>query len=639
MGASSSTYADLIEASGKSERLGQMGAALEQAQAALEIAQAGGDADLIAGALVRMAMVYFHQGYYPEACDLARSALEHAPRPSPGRARAFLLLGGAAAETNSLSAAEEDYNRALATARAIGDGHLLFCALHALAANVYIPRGQFELALAADQEAYQVACENHRDEYLYYPLITIAWAYRLTGQRDRLRLALDDLERVASGSAIPMAYHASMAAELAAELGDFERAEALHTRAFSLAEKCGEPALNVDVRLGLSRFYRLAGNAPVARDWADDAVAYAGRVGYSHRRGMALVERGRAFFDLADWPAVEADLQAAIGVLTPLQANCDLARACLLLAAALHAQERPETGAAWLEAGERIVKGGFGFLVEAERPLILPLIAHDANSADPNRRALAGALIEHLQRAPPPLQIITLGGFEVRRGGRPIPRSGWQRRSDELLRLLLISPGRSLSKDQIIEQFWPEKSLDAAATALHQATSCLRRALEPDLPEKFPSRYLRVEEGQISLCLSEGARVDYEIFEKHVQAGEWEAALDVYRGEPFQSDRYQGWASLKREQLGRLYLRALLAAARERFERADFEAARQACRRALVEDPWQEQAVLLGMQACLELGDRLGAIRMYKELERVLKEDLDIAPQRDLRQFYEALLK
>ena len=57
----------------------------------------------------------------------------------------------------------------------------------------------------------------------------------------------------------------------------------------------------------------------------------------------------------------------------------------------------------------------------------------------------------------------------------------------------MISPGRALNREQIIELFWPEKPPGAANTPFHQATSALRRALEPDLPDKFPSRYLAVE--------------------------------------------------------------------------------------------------------------------------------------------------
>jgi len=60
---------------------------------------------------------------------------------------------------------------------------------------------------------------------------------------------------------------------------------------------------------------------------------------------------------------------------------------------------------------------------------------------------------------------------------------------------LLLSPGRRLSAEQVAEQLFPEREQRAAQVLFHHATSALRRALEPELPDKFPSRYLEVEEG------------------------------------------------------------------------------------------------------------------------------------------------
>jgi DNA-binding SARP family transcriptional activator len=628
----------LIEGSLKQERLGQLGAAMEQAQAALEEARASGNAEDIAGALVRIAMVHFRQGHYTEASALARQALELVPLPTSGRARAWLVLGMCAAETEALLDAEAYYHRALDLAREVGDVQIRFSALHNLAAGLYLPRGQFGLALSADLEALQVAREHDLRSHLPFPLITIAWAYWLSGQRACLQSALVELEQASSEYLCGQGYHAILAAELALEEGEPEKAAELLAHARSLAETCGDPSLSVDVRIALSRYQRLCGNAPGALDWADDAVACAARLGYSHRNGMALIERGRVRLEMADWTGAEADLKSAIQVLTPLHARFDLARAHLLLAASLDARQRPEAGSAWLEASGRILSGGFAFLVEAERAAALPLVARYASSADPALRSAAAALVDHLEHIPPPpLLIAVLGSFEVRRAGRPIPKAAWQRRADELFRLLLISPGRSLSREQVIEALWPDKAPEAANAVLHQATSCLRRALEPYLPDKFPSRYLPVEEGRIALRLPDGSRLDFEVFEELAQKGEWEAALAVYAGEPFPLDRYQGWASWKREGLIQRYMHVLLAAARARFASGKFEACLEACRQVLAEDPWQEQAALLAMQACVELDDRCGAVRIYRELERTLWEELEIAPQAELRALYESL--
>jgi len=54
-------------------------------------------------------------------------------------------------------------------------------------------------------------------------------------------------------------------------------------------------------------------------------------------------------------------------------------------------------------------------------------------------------------------------------------------------------------------------------------------------------------------------------------------------------------------------------------------------------DPWQENAVYLGMQAYLMLNDRSGALRLYRELEHSLQTELGIQPQSELRELYNAL--
>ncbi|RME35005.1 MAG: hypothetical protein D6793_07845, partial [Thermoflexia bacterium] len=96
-----------------------------------------------------------------------------------------------------------------------------------------------------------------------------------------------------------------------------------------------------------------------------------------HEQGIALVARGRAYWLGGDLEAAEADLRAAIDLLIPLQAACDLASAWLLLAALRAARGTPfaELRTAWLEAVSRIVSGGHVFLLEQERALAFPLLA------------------------------------------------------------------------------------------------------------------------------------------------------------------------------------------------------------------------------------------------------------------------
>ncbi len=631
----SSSVASLVAQSLAQERSGDFAAALRTAQQALDAARAGGEERATASALVAVARYRFRLGQEAQAEALAQEALALAGPESTARAEALLMLGMCAAET-------EGYYRQAADLARILDDHLLhFRALHNLACGVYLPAGRFDLALAADEEALAIALRHSLTDWQRFPLITIALNCQLTGRRERAREALDLLYRAtdAAPRAGARAYYHLLNASLALDDGDLARAADQLTIAREIITEAGDPPLSIEVRLAASRYHRLAGNAADAWHWADDALTLAERGGYRQRQGQCLCERGRAAWLQGDTAAAEADLRAALALLDPLAAAFDAACAALLLAALRHAQRRSDAALAWADAAHRITAGGYTFLLEHERALAFPLIAAHLRAADPAVAALSAALLADLARVPPPpLTIVGLGRFEVRQGGRAIPEEAWrQRRAGELFRVLLTSAGRSLAQEQVIEAFWPDKTPAAAQPLFHQATSALRRALEPDLPEKFPSRYLEVEAGRLRLCLPPGSALDFEAFETHVRAGEWEAALACYTGDLFPADRYADWAAAERERLAQLYVQAAIAAARQRLAAGRPAEAVDACRRALAQDPWQEDAVLLGMQASLALGDRAGALRLYRQLEHTLREELGIAPQRELRQLFESL--
>ncbi len=313
------------------------------------------------------------------------------------------------------------------------------------------------------------------------------------------------------------------------------------------------------------------------------------------------------------------------------------AHATLLLAALLWPTQRPEATAIWLDAAQRILNGVFVFLVEQERARTFPLIATSLNDADPQVVAVSSALLTHLERVPPPpLHVVTLGRFAVRQGSRAVPNAAWKRRrAGELFRLLLVSPGHTLHLDQIVEALWPGKTAAAIRAPFHQATSALRRALEPDLPPKFPSRYVTVEEGQVTLRLPPGSSIDLETFERLVAAGAYRPALAQFPGDPFPDDRYADWAAIPSERLNRLMV---LVVAQDDLEVGRFMVALDACHHVLAIEPWQESAVQIGMNACLALNDRASAIRLYRTLEHHLRDELGIAPQAELRDFFRSLI-
>lgn len=635
-----SSFVDsLIEDSYAAERAGHIGHAFRQAQTALEEARAAGPGKLLADALACTAYMHDRLGHREQARSMAEEALSHAAPLSPARARACKTLGDCAHERGDLAAAEQHYHVSIDLSRQLGLTYMLHRCLHSLAACVYIPRGQFELALAADAESIDLAEREGFLEEIWLPLLTTSWTLWLTGRSERaLEVALR-MGRHAPPNSLAEGYYCCLRGDMAQEGDEPQSALEWYGRARNVAETLGEPGLAVEVRLGLSRFHRTFGDGPTGCQWAGDAFDVACRGESSDLQGVALLERGQAAWKAGDLKAARHDVEAAIALLTHLPASYYLAHAHLLLAGLLYQQRLPGTEEAWIEAMNRIVSGGYGFLFERERALALPMLNAYLGSSSPTLEAAARRLLAYLKTVPPPpLRVTTLGCFAVRQGQTPVPESAWQRRAGELFRLLLIAPGRALLRDQVMDALWPNSPPATAAGLFYRATSALRRALEPDLPDKFPSRYLEVSQGGVSLLLPEGSRVDFEAFRAHVGAREWQAALDLYGGDLFPGDLYADWAAEPREALKQQALHAALALARDWAAAGDDASALAAARRALALEPWQEEAALLAMQALARRNDRIGAIRLYRQLARNLEEELRIEPRADLQQMYRSLL-
>ncbi len=634
------TVASLIAASQAHERSGDIGPAHRHAREAVHRARSTGEPESIASALAWLGLVEFRLGHYEQVRTLAREALSLTDAETPTRAEALLLLGMAATETDDLATGEQLYQQVIDLSRATGNARALVRALHNLAAGVYLPQGRFQLALAADAEAL-VRCSEYRlPELAVYSLVTSAWVCWIIGERQHAQNSLADLARTAAPTSLATGYLYCVHANLALDDGDVDEAVQLYAQARTIAETIGEPGLNIQIRLGMSRASKSRGDTASAAAWAAEAVSTAAAVRYRHLEGEALTELARCSWLGGDLEAAERHLRQAIQSLAPLGAAYDLARARLVLAALLHQQRRPEAATAWVLAASAVAGGGYGFLLERERSLAIPLLAAHLGASEPAARSLLVQLLNQLQKAlPPPLHVTMLGRFQVRRGRQLIdpPALRW-RRAGELLALLLLSPGRCLTADQVTDALWPEKEPLAARTPFHHATSALRRALEPDLPDRFPSRYLAVEGGQVTLTLPPGSTVDAETFEAHWRRGEWEPALGLCRGELLPDLRYAGWAVTARERISLLHQRALLSAAEARLAAGVPHRALELIEQLLALEPWHEQAVLVGMQASVALNDRPRALRHYRALEKELRQELDTAPAAELQTLYRKLI-
>lgn len=635
MEADKTTVAALLTASLDLEKAGQVDAGLRHAEEAhRKVVEHGSDSALLAAATARLAYFRFRLGRYEEAATLASRALSLSPVESVARVEALTILGGMSAETNSPDRAEDYLLQAAEMARRLGLDSERGRALHNLAACVYLVRGQFDLALAADREALRLADGRSDRAAAVYPLITLVWAHWLRGDGEEARRHCLRLRRLAPPDTTMEGWYYFLRAELASDDGRPRRAETAFGRARAVAERSGDPGLSICVRLGMNRLRATAGRWGAALEWAEDAHSHAARLGYEHYRGLSLLARAQARHQTGEVRGGDDDLRRAVVIFESLQAHYDLAVARIRWADRLRALDDPEAGAAWAEAIRTVAARGYWVLLSRERPAVLRLAAYFQAPGDEPASAASQAALANLAQSAPPLLVRMLGGFSVclGSGSRPVdPAALRQRRCGELLALLLLSPNRTLRLETAAEALWPDRDPRSRAL-LHHATSHLKRALERDLPDRFPSGYVQVLDGTITLHLPPGSELDVETLEQHVSCERWRQALHLCRGELLAEWPDADWARAARERAHDLQVRALAGRAAECRRAGDCAEALRCARRLLVLDPWNESAAVESMATALALGDRATALKIYAALEQALRLDLNLSPGPELQE-------
>jgi DNA-binding SARP family transcriptional activator len=245
----------------------------------------------------------------------------------------------------------------------------------------------------------------------------------------------------------------------------------------------------------------------------------------------------------------------------------------------------------------------------------------------------------------PLLRVRLLGGFGVERAdiGRSI--SGWQRRSAKTLtKLLAIQPGHALHREQIFDHLWPDVDVESALNSFGKALHAARHALEPQLPRRQDSAYLRLADAMLVLS-TEHVVVDTDEFERLAEEAVrgrnielYKAALAAYAGELLPEDRYEVWCSERRSFLAQVRVRLMLGMAEELERRGAYNDAADRLRDVLRHDPTQEAVHRRLMRLYAEMGIPDQAVRQFHLCEEALRHELDLAPQLETVSLYDEIL-
>ena len=215
---------------------------------------------------------------------------------------------------------------------------------------------------------------------------------------------------------------------------------------------------------------------------------------------------------------------------------------------------------------------------------------------------------------------------------------------------LVCERGRPVTREELAEVIWPGEQPPAWQTSLSAIVSRLRSLLtRKELKELSVS--ISRGFGQYRLFLPSDTWVDLEAASIAIDAAEAAIRADDLRAayspatiavsiarRPLLSGHDGGWASLERERLTRLRMRALESLSKIWLSKGEPALAVEATAEVLSLDPFRESSHRLLMQAHASDGNPAQAVKAYHRLQQLLTDELGTDPSKETEALYLELL-
>jgi DNA-binding SARP family transcriptional activator len=231
-------------------------------------------------------------------------------------------------------------------------------------------------------------------------------------------------------------------------------------------------------------------------------------------------------------------------------------------------------------------------------------------------------------------RIELLGELKAIQGDRVVTRFRTQKTA-ALLAYLAYHRHRSHPRQVLIELLWPEGDVDAGRHNLSVALNALRDQLEPaDTPsgtvlvtDRFSvglnANAVTTDVTEFEAALDAAAQVGSSSEAERVR---WLIeAVERYRG-TLLPGFYEDWILPEQQRLDERFFQALGQLVTYFKGAREWGRALQYARQALAVDPLREETYEELMRLHLAAGQPSAALRVYRELERVLKQQLDMPP-------------
>ena len=226
------------------------------------------------------------------------------------------------------------------------------------------------------------------------------------------------------------------------------------------------------------------------------------------------------------------------------------------------------------------------------------------------------------------VRLTFLGTARIERSDEVVAGPAAQRRRIALLALLAASPEPGVARDKLLAYLWPEADSARGRHLLSHSLYIIRRVIGADSVQS---------EGDVLRLNAERVQCDVADFTAAVGRSDAAAAAALYAG-PFLdgfflsgAPEFERWVDAVRDRLAGDYARSLESLAEEASARSDLAAAAQWWRRLAAHDPYSSRVAVRVMQSLAAAGDLAGGLRHALLHETLLRDDLGIEPDAQVR--------
>jgi len=426
---------------------------------------------------------------------------------------------------------------------------------------------------------------------------------------------------------------------LYANMESFQKSEEYFNMSANIGLEIGDRQTQANGLSGLSELERLKGKTKRALELIDEAIRRRDLPFDDHGIMELLIQKILICIDLKDYKTTKDYLEnTALNKLEKLNYKYYLTLYYFYLSV-VYEEENFEKAKSYMDKTYNLVKENNYYIFLSQQKYIPKYLKEkfEGKTID----------VEVKKTIESKIKFNCFGDFKVYRKDTLIGNREWSGYKTKLAMAYLLHNTKGVTKEQLANLLYPD--MDITRTAINVILSRVRKALEPDLGKKSVSEYIVFNEGKYSFNFVTDYWLDTEEFNylvkelKEIDTDKNKIdiilkIINLYSGEFLSEFSSELWCQIEKEVYKRKIEEIFVLAFEYFYKEEEFEEIITLSEKEIQIDMCNENAFQRKIKALIGMNKKEEALKHYKIMKNILKNELGIEPNKDSYLLYQKLL-